>query len=182
MLKTILAATLVAVFSTSALAGITPSQTITPLTDTREECNPGVFAQAMAYSYRWQVDGQITNLEIGVDEAATSAAIKAWNTFVLAEGVGNQALLIADANQYIRVTVVPSDVNPLDILGDYIFLYKDGCYVAEGFVPAKNLTPDNPTPAFQYIRSAIDPLENTSSKAPGSSFRDFRQTYVKNHG
>lgn len=182
MLKTILTAAFVAVFSTSALAGISPSQTITPLVDTREECNAGVFEDAMTYSLRWSIEGQVANLEIGVDEAATSAAIKAWNAFVITDGVGTQSLLIADANQYIRLTAVPFDSTPVDMLGEYIFLYKDGCYVTEAFIPAPGLTPDNPTPAFQFIRSGLDPLGNSSDKAPGSIFRDFRQTYVKNNG
>lgn len=179
MLKTILIALALAV-PTTALAGQTPSVTITdPVVDT-DQCFDGLFDQAVGYSLRWSIDGQVENLQIGVDQASTDAAIKAWNQFVLESGAGNQALIIADANQYIRVTVVPYVSTPVDMLGEYIFLYKNGCYVAEAFVPAPDLVPDDATPAFQGLREAPDPLKNESSHAPGSGFKNFRE--VKVHG
>lgn len=170
MLKTFVIATAL-LASTSAFAGKTPSQTVNLPITAAEACDAGTFDYALSYLFsEWVSSGIVKDYEFGNTPEQTDAFIKAWNAKMIASAQdGNvvPGLIIADANQFIRF--VAGDAFAPEEQGEWVFLYKDGCYVSEFFVPA-NL-PVNPTP--QHM--TVDPSSNDSTIKPGSSFKTFRE-------
>lgn len=170
MFKIIALATALAV--TPAIAGQTPSDTVTEPAPIEETCDDQVFPYALNYMFsEWVVTGIVTDYDFGQTQEETDAFVKAWNDARIAEIEGSvvPGLISADANQYITF-VAPETFVPED-WGTWVFLYKDGCYVTEVFVPVKQL-PDNPTPASLVL----SPDGNSASFKPGHDFDLYRGT------
>lgn len=174
MLKKIFAFGAAIIVGTSlALAspsGKTPSSEAgTPIT-AEEACDAGVYAYAVDFAFtNWVVFGLVTDFTFGGDQESTDAFVTSWNAALIANSKDGvvPGLVIADANQYISFTAGSTFVP--EEQGQWLFLYKDGCFVGEYFIAAE--LPQNPIPNSMTVSAS----GNSASFRPGRSFGMFRE-------
>jgi len=124
-------------FVSPALAGKTSSHTIVPAADETAVCDATIFDYAANYSVAWAIAGSVTDWFI-LTEPNIPAFTTLWNNShpdnLLPEGVA--------FNEVIAFRL--PDGSPVGgPAGEYVFLYQDGCYVAEVYVPPQ---PENVSP------------------------------------
>jgi hypothetical protein len=167
MLKTIILA-LALTASTTAMAGKTPSVTIKPNEITvAEDCDTGVFYSALIKSGEWAAVGQIDNWTYGSTSEETQTFVSAWNKAILDTSDANvvPGLVITDANQFISFIVDEDSGFPNTEVGQWLFLYKDGCFLDSIFI--KKELPPEPIPAM----TTGNPNDISSSFSTGYSFK-----------
>ena len=136
MIRIIAAATAIALSASPLYAGKTSSRTIVPAADQPAVCDNTIFDYAANYSAAWAIQGMVKDWFL-LTEPNIPAFINLWNNThpdnKLPEGKA--------FNEVIAFTLPEgSTVGPA---GEYVFLYQDGCYVADMYVPPQ---PDNATP------------------------------------
>lgn len=122
--------------ATPVFAGKTPSRTIVQNADEPAVCDPFIFDYAANTSVTWQSQGQITGWYM-LTAPNIEAFIVLWNNthpdHKVPEGVVFNAVL---------GFIIPEG-SQLGPVGEYVFLYNDGCFVVDISAPppAANQSP-----------------------------------------
>ena len=117
--------------ATPALAGKTPSHTITApvqMADEPAACDPYIFDYAVNYSITWAIQGKVTGWFV-LTEPNIEAFITLWNNTHPDNMIPKDVVFDA-----VLGFMIPegSDLGPA---GEYIFLYNGGCFVVDIALP-----------------------------------------------
>lgn len=136
LLRALAAAAVIALSASPLYAGKTSSHTIVPAAGESEACDAFIFDYAANYSAAWAIQGMVDDWFI-LTEPNVPAFITLWNNTHPDNKIPEGKVF----NEVIAFKLPEgSQIGPA---GEYVFLYQDGCYVADMYVPPQ---PDNVSP------------------------------------
>lgn len=138
------------------ITGKTSSHTIST---NAEVCDPQAYTNAINNTIVWYLNGAVADLYASENPEEVKMFVQKWNS-------QREQLITEDATSFVYFKALPDQgFNPEDV-GEWVFFFKDGCYLGNVFVPTAE-------PVKVVNGVALTPDGNSSSHRPGAFLKDI---------